>query len=222
MASGCFDDLERGCVGAARERPPLTSEASPPNQRHLQVVKSTRCDGLINRYQNAASPGTTQYSAPTWSGSDREDRPLPRREFHADQARFGPKLSPPRVLRYPVEAQHLPCQPNMGSDLGFYRWAIADSNRGPLPCEGQSRGSRFPLDCALFGVMVGQRRSRCLQLVPASFGWFLQGCGPNVAPARAIKSPLRRSHSDVDVRSAATIDPSGERPSEGSVEGLPA
>ena len=36
------------------QRPPLASEAPPPNQHHLQVVKSTRCDGLINEYQNAA------------------------------------------------------------------------------------------------------------------------------------------------------------------------
>jgi hypothetical protein len=30
------------------------SEAPPPKQRHLHVMKSTRCDGLINEYQNAA------------------------------------------------------------------------------------------------------------------------------------------------------------------------
>ena len=36
------------------QRPPLASEAPPPNQRHLHVVKSTRCNGLINQYQNTA------------------------------------------------------------------------------------------------------------------------------------------------------------------------
>ncbi len=37
------------------QRPPLASKAPPPqNQRHLHVVKSTRCDGLIHEYQNAA------------------------------------------------------------------------------------------------------------------------------------------------------------------------
>ena len=37
------------------QRPPLATEASAPvHQRHLQIVKSTRCDGLINEYRNAA------------------------------------------------------------------------------------------------------------------------------------------------------------------------
>ena len=37
------------------QRPPLAAEAPPPVQgRHLRVVKSTRCHGLINEYQNAA------------------------------------------------------------------------------------------------------------------------------------------------------------------------
>ena len=36
------------------QRPPIASD--PPNQpdRHLQVVKPARCDGLINEYRNAA------------------------------------------------------------------------------------------------------------------------------------------------------------------------
>ncbi len=36
------------------QRPPLAAGASPPKQRHLHVAKSTRCDGLINEFQNAA------------------------------------------------------------------------------------------------------------------------------------------------------------------------
>jgi putative transposase len=36
------------------QRPPLAAEAPPPKQRHLHVAKSTRCDGLIHEYQNAA------------------------------------------------------------------------------------------------------------------------------------------------------------------------
>jgi putative transposase len=37
------------------QRPPLAAEAPPPVQgRHLRVVKSTRCNGIINEYQNAA------------------------------------------------------------------------------------------------------------------------------------------------------------------------
>jgi putative transposase len=36
------------------QRPPLTSETPMANQRHPHVVRSTRCDGLINEYQNAA------------------------------------------------------------------------------------------------------------------------------------------------------------------------
>jgi len=37
------------------QRPPIGTEASPSaDQRHLRVVKSSRCHGLINEYQNAA------------------------------------------------------------------------------------------------------------------------------------------------------------------------
>ena len=37
------------------QRPPRATEApTPPGQRHLQVVKSAQCDGLINEYRNAA------------------------------------------------------------------------------------------------------------------------------------------------------------------------
>ncbi|MGB5757532.1 MAG: integrase core domain-containing protein [Acidimicrobiales bacterium] len=37
------------------QRPPLATEAPPPpGQHHLHVVKSARCDGLINEYRNAA------------------------------------------------------------------------------------------------------------------------------------------------------------------------
>ncbi len=37
------------------QRPPLVSEAPTPlNQRQLHIVKSTRCHGLINEYQDAA------------------------------------------------------------------------------------------------------------------------------------------------------------------------
>ncbi len=37
------------------QRAPLAAEAPPPaGQRHLQVVKSTQCDGLINEYRNAS------------------------------------------------------------------------------------------------------------------------------------------------------------------------
>ena len=37
------------------QRPPLATEGpSPADPPHLQVVRSTRCDGLINEYQNAA------------------------------------------------------------------------------------------------------------------------------------------------------------------------
>jgi putative transposase len=37
------------------QRPPLAAETTPPVQgRHLQVVKSTRYNGIINEYQNAA------------------------------------------------------------------------------------------------------------------------------------------------------------------------
>ena len=37
------------------QRPPLAYEApTRGGQRHVQVVKSTRCHGLINEYQNAA------------------------------------------------------------------------------------------------------------------------------------------------------------------------
>ena len=37
------------------QQPPEPAEAPPPVRgRHLRVVKSTRCDGLINQYQNAA------------------------------------------------------------------------------------------------------------------------------------------------------------------------
>ncbi len=37
------------------QRPPPATEAPPPiGQRHLQIVKSTHCDGLINEYRNAA------------------------------------------------------------------------------------------------------------------------------------------------------------------------
>ena len=37
------------------QHPPLaSSRSSPPAHRHLRVVKSTRCGGLINEYQNAA------------------------------------------------------------------------------------------------------------------------------------------------------------------------
>ena len=47
------------------QRPPVATD--PPDQpdRHLQVAKTARCDGPINEYRNAASPATTQYSAPT-------------------------------------------------------------------------------------------------------------------------------------------------------------
>ena len=37
-----------------RQRPPLTSEPQPANQHRLHIVRSTRCDGLINEYQSAA------------------------------------------------------------------------------------------------------------------------------------------------------------------------
>ena len=33
---------------------PQAAEAPPPKRRHLHVVKSSRCDGLIHEYQNAA------------------------------------------------------------------------------------------------------------------------------------------------------------------------
>jgi putative transposase len=37
------------------QQPPEPAEAPPPVEgRHLQVVKSSRCDGLINEYRNAA------------------------------------------------------------------------------------------------------------------------------------------------------------------------
>jgi putative transposase len=37
------------------QRPPLAPELAPPvDQRRLQIVKSMRCDGLVNEYQNAA------------------------------------------------------------------------------------------------------------------------------------------------------------------------
>ena len=37
------------------QRPPLGTEApTPADQRHLRVVKSTRCDGIISEYRNAA------------------------------------------------------------------------------------------------------------------------------------------------------------------------
>ena len=37
------------------QQPPDPAEAPPPaEERHLRVVKSTRCQGLINEYQNAA------------------------------------------------------------------------------------------------------------------------------------------------------------------------
>ncbi|MCP4966049.1 MAG: transposase, partial [bacterium] len=37
------------------QQPPLASSRSgPPAPRHLQVVKSTRCGGLIHEYRNAA------------------------------------------------------------------------------------------------------------------------------------------------------------------------
>jgi len=31
----------------------------------VQVIRTTRCDGLINEYQNAAWPGTTEFRART-------------------------------------------------------------------------------------------------------------------------------------------------------------
>ena len=36
------------------QQPPEARGAPPVQERHLRVVKSTRCDGLINEYQNAA------------------------------------------------------------------------------------------------------------------------------------------------------------------------
>ena len=47
------------------QRPPVATD--PPDQpdRHLQAVKTARCDGPINEYRNAARPATTQFSAPT-------------------------------------------------------------------------------------------------------------------------------------------------------------
>ena len=47
------------------QRPPVATD--PPDQpdNHLQAVRTARCDGLINEHRNAASPATTQYSAPT-------------------------------------------------------------------------------------------------------------------------------------------------------------
>ncbi len=40
---------------ALNQQPPLASSPSaPPAHRHLRVLKSTQCDGLINEYRNAA------------------------------------------------------------------------------------------------------------------------------------------------------------------------
>ena len=47
------------------QRPPVATDPSDQPDRHLQVVKTARCDGLINGCRNAASPDTTQFSAPT-------------------------------------------------------------------------------------------------------------------------------------------------------------
>ena len=50
------------------QRPPVATD--PPDQpdNHPQAVKTARCGGLINEYRNAASPATTQSSAPTRRG----------------------------------------------------------------------------------------------------------------------------------------------------------
>ena len=49
------------------QRPPVATDAPDQPDRHLQIVRAARCDGLINEYRNAASPATTQYPAPTGS-----------------------------------------------------------------------------------------------------------------------------------------------------------
>ena len=36
------------------QRPPVATDPSDQSDRHLQVVKTARCDGLINEYRNAA------------------------------------------------------------------------------------------------------------------------------------------------------------------------
>ena len=36
------------------QRPPVATDPSDQPDRHLQVVKTARCDGLINEYRNAA------------------------------------------------------------------------------------------------------------------------------------------------------------------------
>ena len=36
------------------QRPPVATDAADQPDRHFQVVKTARCDGLINEYRNAA------------------------------------------------------------------------------------------------------------------------------------------------------------------------
>ena len=48
------------------QRPPTPHADPPPTApATITVLRTTRCDGLINEYQNAARPGTTEFPSPT-------------------------------------------------------------------------------------------------------------------------------------------------------------